>query len=189
MTNVPSTGRPRTGTFDKLNERLAAHSKTFGLDMSALWREAINSMVDAASTELKWAYADMLAGWEVIRYLLSEETAAKRNSGLRDLLRKVAAAQWDNDERVKFSQVDLDRERLADLFVDVPADMIHVPRRAQGLATDTHRLGRCRLLHHRQVALPVHPRAGSTRSGQVHAGADRLPGVPCRIHAGTDAHI
>ncbi|MGW0486330.1 hypothetical protein [Nonomuraea sp. NPDC003214] len=103
MTNVPSTGRPRTGTFDKLNERLAAHSKAFGLDMSALWREAINPMVDAASTEPKWAYADMLAGWDLIRYLLSEEAAAKRDSGLRDLLRKVAAAQWDDDERASSS--------------------------------------------------------------------------------------
>lgn len=141
VTNVPSTGRRGTGTFDKLNKKLVGHSKSFGLEMSALWREAINSMVDSAPRELKWAYADMLAGWDLIRYIVSEEAAAKRDSGLRDLLRKVAAAQWAEDERIKFSQVELDREHLSDLFVDVPADRIQVPRRAPGIASDANRLG------------------------------------------------
>ena len=60
----------------------------------------------------------MLAGWELIRYLIAEDAAGK-HSRPAQLIRKVAAVQWDEDERVKFSQVDIDREKVADLFIDV----------------------------------------------------------------------
>ncbi|MFE5567063.1 NACHT domain-containing protein [Amycolatopsis japonica] len=123
VTNVPSTGRPGTGTFDRLNKRLDKHAKTFGFDeMTCFWREAVDGMVDGASTEIKWQYADMLAGWDLIRYLVNEEAVGRRDGGLRALVRKVASTQWDDDERVKFSQVDIDREKVADLFIDVSAD-------------------------------------------------------------------
>ncbi|QDZ14170.1 NACHT domain-containing protein [Humibacter ginsenosidimutans] len=141
VTNVPSTGKLGTGTFDRLNKKLAAHSEEYGLEITGLWREAIDGMVDNADSEIKWQYADMLAGWDLIRYLLSEQAVAQRDSGLGDLVRRVAAAQWKDDERIKFSQVELDREHLSDLFVDVPADRIQVPRRAQTLAGAATRLG------------------------------------------------
>jgi hypothetical protein len=141
VTNVASTGTRDTGTFDKLNAKLDEYSKEFGLEMSCIWREALNPMVDSAPTETKWAYAEMLAGWDLIRYLISEQTDATKNSGLRELIRRVTAAQWDEDERIKFSQVELDRERLSELFVDVPADRIGVPRRVEFPPQSTGRLG------------------------------------------------
>ncbi len=141
VTNVPSTGKPGTGTFDRLNAKLDAHSKELGLEMSCLWREAIDAMVDSAPSETKWAYAEMLAGWDLIRYLISEQSAAAKDSGLRELLHKVAAAQWDEDDRIKFSQVELDRERLTELFVDVPAERIHVPSRVATSPRDTTAVG------------------------------------------------
>jgi hypothetical protein len=59
VTNVPSTGRARTGAFDRLNSKLDAHAKKFGLDeMTCVWREAVDGMVDGAPTEIKWQYAD-----------------------------------------------------------------------------------------------------------------------------------
>lgn len=125
VTNVPSTGKPKTGTFDRLNSKLDAHAKAYGLEqMSCLWREAVDGMVDDASTEIKWQYAEMLAGWDLIRYLISEEVVERKDHGLRALVRKVAATQWDDDELVKFSQVDIDREKVVDLFIDVGADRI-----------------------------------------------------------------
>lgn len=125
VTNVPSTGKPKTGTFDRLNSKLDAHAKAYGLEqMSCLWREAVDGMVDDASTEIKWQYAEMLAGWDLIRYLISEEVVERKDRGLRALVRKVAATQWDDDELVKFSQVDIDREKVVDLFIDVGADRI-----------------------------------------------------------------
>ena len=134
VTNVASTGKARTGSFDRLNVKLDEYSHEFGLEMSCLWREGLNPMVDSAPAETKWAYADMLAGWDLIRYLIAEHAGTARDSGLRELVRKVAAAQWDEDERIKFSQVEMDQERLADLFVDVPAVQISVPERATAFA-------------------------------------------------------
>jgi hypothetical protein len=123
VTNIPSTGKAGTGTFDVLNSRLDAHAKAFGFEeMSCLWREAVDGMVDSSPNDLTWKYADMLAGWDLIRYLVSEEDISRHDAGLRRLIRKVAAVQWDEDERVKFSQVDVDREVVADLFIDVNAD-------------------------------------------------------------------
>lgn len=127
-TNVPSTSKPRSGTFDRLQAELDALGKEYGVEMRCLWREAIDGMVDSAPDTITWAYADMLAGWDLIRYLIDEQGKSRRDSGLRELVRKVAADQWDEDEKVKFSQVDIDRERVADLFVDVTADRLRAPR-------------------------------------------------------------
>jgi hypothetical protein len=125
VTNVASTGKPGTGTFDRLNAKLDEHAKTFGYDqMSCVWREALNPMVDNAPDTTKWAYADMLAGWDLVRYLIAEQAGAARDRGLRHLIRQVAATQWGEDEQVKFSQSDVDREKVIDLFVDVTADRI-----------------------------------------------------------------
>lgn len=126
VTNVASTAKPRVGTFDRLNEKLEAYATDFGFEqMTCIWREALNPWVDNAPTETKWAYADMLAGWDLIRYLVTEHVGAAKDRGLRDVIRKVTAAQWEDDNRVKFSQSDVDRERVVDLFVDVTAQRVH----------------------------------------------------------------
>ena len=136
VTNVPGTAKPRSGTIDQLDAKLAAHARAFGFEeMTAIWRESLDAFLDTAPTELLWQYADMLAGWELIRYLINEEFQAGKDKGLRDLVRKVAASQWGEDELVKFSQVDVDRERVADLFVDVTAERLRPdaePRVVQG---------------------------------------------------------
>jgi hypothetical protein len=125
VTNVASTAKPNSGTFDRLNTKLEEHAKAFGYDeMSCVWREALNPWVDNAPEATKWAYADMLAGWDLIRYLMAEQAGAAKDKGLRDLVRKVAATQWGEDERVKFSQSEVDREKVVDLFVDVTADRV-----------------------------------------------------------------
>lgn len=74
VTNVPSTAKPSTGTFDRLDAKLLEHSREFGIELSAMWRETVDAMVDSAATETKWAYADMLAGWDLIRYPIAEQT-------------------------------------------------------------------------------------------------------------------
>lgn len=127
VTNIPSTGKFGTGSFDALNTRLDEHAREYGFEqMTCLWREAVDGMVDNADDDLLWKYADMLAGWELVRYLVAEDRADRQDVGLRKLVRKVAAVQWDEDERVKFSQVDIDREKVADLFIDVNADRLTV---------------------------------------------------------------
>lgn len=126
VTNVGSTAKEESGTFDRLDKKLEAYAKDFGYEqMTCIWREALNPWVDNAPTETKWAYADMLAGWDLIRYLVAEHIGAGKDKAHRDLIRKVAAAQWEDDKLVKFSQSDVDREKVVDLFVDVTADRVH----------------------------------------------------------------
>lgn len=126
VTNVGSTAKDDSGTFDRLDKKLQAYAKNFGYEqMTCIWREALNPWVDNAPTETKWAYAEMLAGWDLVRYLVAEHVGAGKDKAHRDLIRKVAAAQWEDDQRVKFSQSDVDREKVVDLFVDVTADRVH----------------------------------------------------------------
>lgn len=126
VTNVGSTAKDDSGTFDRLDKKLQAYAKNFGYEqMTCIWREALNPWVDNAPTETKWAYAEMLAGWDLVRYLVAEHVGAGKDKAHRDLIRKVAAAQWEDDKRVKFSQSDVDREKVVDLFVDVTADRVH----------------------------------------------------------------
>ncbi|MEN8675001.1 hypothetical protein [Nocardioides sp.] len=123
VTNVGSTGAPKTGTFDRLDRKLQDHAKAYDFEeMTCVWREQLDAFLDTMADEVKWKYADMLAGWDLIRYLIDEHFAGNRDRGLRSLVRKVAATQWSDDERVKFSQSEgVDRERVADLFIDVTA--------------------------------------------------------------------
>lgn len=132
VTNVPSTGRRERGTFDRVDKKLLELSEQFGINIACIWREEVDSMVDSAPDSIIWSYADMLAGWDLIRYLLNEQSEHSRNNNIRELLSKVAASQWADDERVKFSQVDVDREKIADLFIDVSAQRIQAVDSAQG---------------------------------------------------------
>lgn len=123
VTNVGSTGTPKTGTFDRLDRKLQEHAAAYGFeDLTCVWREQLDGFLDSMPDEVKWQYADMLAGWDLVRYLINEHFGGHRDSGLRSLIRKVAATQWSDDEKVKFSQAEgVDRERVADLFIDVTA--------------------------------------------------------------------
>jgi hypothetical protein len=128
VTNVASTAKPETGTFAQLDKKLEEYAKDLGYDqMTCIWREALNPWVDNAPDSTKWAYADMLAGWDLIRYLVAEQVGSTKNQVDRKLIRKIAAAQWEDDQRVKFSQADVDQEKVVDLFVDVTAELVHAP--------------------------------------------------------------
>ncbi len=78
VTNVGSTAKDDSGTFDRLDKKLQAYAKDFGYEqMTCIWREALNPWVDNAPTETKWAYAEMLAGWDLVRYLVAEQDRAR----------------------------------------------------------------------------------------------------------------
>jgi hypothetical protein len=81
VTNVPSTGKPGSGTFDRIAAELDEYGKDLGIEMSALWRESLDAMVDSAPDSVKWAYADMLAGWDLLRYLIGAQEAGRRDRG------------------------------------------------------------------------------------------------------------
>ena len=72
----------------------------------------------------------MLAGVEAMRYLIHGSQVEGQAARMRDTILHVMASQWREDAKIKFSQVDMDRTNLADLFVDVNASLQHAARNA-----------------------------------------------------------
>lgn len=166
VTNVASTAKEDSGTFDRLDKKLQSYAKDFGYEqMTCIWREALNTWVDNAPTETKWAYAEMLAGWDLIRYLVAEHAGAGKDRASRDLIRKVAAAQWEDDKRVKFSQSGVDRETVADLFVDVTAVRVHTAASNRLQSQSPTALGAAAYLLH--AATPFTLVRGSPGQGEM----------------------
>ncbi|MFJ5022043.1 NACHT domain-containing protein [Streptomyces goshikiensis] len=130
MTSVAGTAVPGRGSMDKIDVILDRYSSDFGIPLHIWWRADIDARVDAAPTELKWAYSDMLAGHDLVRYLIDGSGAAAYDHALRTLVMKVIATQWDEDAKVKFKQVELTSHDLNDLFVDVEATRLSTPRAA-----------------------------------------------------------
>jgi hypothetical protein len=65
----------------------------------------LNAWVSGAPTEITWAFADTLAGWDLIRYLVSEFVGSNHDTRTRHLIRKIAEVSWKEDEKLKFSQL------------------------------------------------------------------------------------
>ncbi|MEV4976676.1 hypothetical protein [Streptomyces scopuliridis] len=107
--------------MDKLDTAVGTYSKQFGLPIHIWWRSDIDARVDTAPTELNWAYSDMLAGQDRVRYLIDGVGQAAHDHALRTLAMKVIATQWDEEAKVKFKQAELTSHRLEDLFIDVEA--------------------------------------------------------------------
>ncbi|MGW3514585.1 NACHT domain-containing protein [Streptomyces hydrogenans] len=128
LTSVSGTAVPQRGSMDTLDAKLADYSATFGVPIHVWWRADIDARLDAAPSELKWAYSDMLAGQDLIRYLIEGAGAAAHDHELRTLALKVIATQWDEDAKVKFKQVELTSHHLKDLFIDVKAVRLSMPK-------------------------------------------------------------
>lgn len=177
VTNVPSTAKPGSGTFVQLNKKLDEYAKELGFDeMTCIWREALNSWLDNSEDSIKWAYADMLAGWDLIRFLVAEQVGATKNQADRKLIRQVAASQWDDDQRVKFSQAEVDRKRMVDLFVDVTAELVHSPERARVRSLSSNELGGA--AHHLlQTPVPF-----TLVRGAPGQGKSTLSQYICQVH-------
>lgn len=141
LTCVAGTSARAQGTMDRLDERLRVHSENFGIPMSCWWQADIDARVDTAPKELKWAYSDMLAGHDLVRYLIESDTLEARDRELGILLGKVVATQWQEDAKVKFRQVDMDNCDLTDLYVDVTALSVHGPSRRPHFPRDKTELG------------------------------------------------
>jgi hypothetical protein len=130
MTSVAGTSIPKRGSMPRLQVELAASSKRLGIPMVCLWQADIDAMVDAAPDSIKWNYQEMLAGSELVRFLIHGSQVEGRAAELRETLRSVMATQWLEDAKVKFSQVEMDHINIVDLFVDVEERLEAAPTNA-----------------------------------------------------------
>jgi hypothetical protein len=176
LTCVAGTAARGRGTMDCLEERLKVHSNEFGIPVSCWWQADLDARVDAAPKELKWEYSEMLAGHDLVRYLIESGALEKRDRELGVMLRKVVATQWQEDAKVRFRQVDMDNYDLTDLYVDVPARSVHAQRRIPGLGPGESALGgAASYLLETQTALTV-------VRGAPGQGKSTLSQYLCQVH-------
>ncbi|MGW6035971.1 NACHT domain-containing protein [Gordonia terrae] len=183
MTCVAGTSTPDTGTIDRLDSEFAALSTRFGITMEPLWQADIDGMVDGAPDAIKWSYQEMLAGPDLIRFLLHGSSVEGRAAEMRTTLLRVMKNQGVEDAKVKFSQADLDQTPLAEVYVDVTAELVSGPRAAPdlaGLSTYQDRaVGALEYLLHTSMPYTV-------VRGEPGQGKSTLGQYLCQVHR---AHI
>lgn len=114
ITNISGTAHPDVGSIDKMN---AVLSKAIGIPSMCWWRDDLNRRLEDAWS-IKWAYPEIMAGPDFLRALVESgltEHKERRAAAIRAFLRH----QYENDEEVRFKQVEL-QNKLLDLFIDVP---------------------------------------------------------------------
>lgn len=178
MTCVAGTAAPGKGTMDKLDEEFEALSKKFGVPMEPLWQADLDGMVDAAPDAIKWSYADMLAGQDLIRFLLHGSAAEGRAAEMRTTLLRVMKNQGGEDSKVKFSQADLDQTQLADVYVDVEAELVSEPRVAADLVVRSKHMVRAGALTYLlNTVMPY-----TVVRGEPGQGKSTLGQYLCQVH-------
>lgn len=128
MTSVAGTTTSAdTGSMQKLQVSLKEYSEELGIPIECWWQADVDAEVDAAPDSVKWSYQEMLAGTDAIRYLIFGSGKDGEAHEMRATILKVMASQWGDDSKIKFSQLDMDRVNIADLFIDVKARKVQSP--------------------------------------------------------------
>ncbi|MFC8408748.1 NACHT domain-containing protein [Arthrobacter sp. NPDC057259] len=128
MTSVAGTTTSKdSGSMQRLQISLDEFSNEFGIPVECWWQADIDAEVDAAPDSVKWSYQEMLAGTAAIRYLIFGAEKDGEAHEMRDTMLKVMASQWGDDSKIKFSQLDMDRVDIAELFIDVKAKQVQQP--------------------------------------------------------------
>lgn len=116
VTNAAGTSHPGAGRIDKVQDWI---DNNLPIPGQCLWRTELDARFQRAPSSLKFAYAEMLTGEDGIQLAVEGLFGPQRERQLR-AIRAFLSGQYDDDELVKFKQVDL-KNSLRDLFVDVPA--------------------------------------------------------------------
>jgi hypothetical protein len=131
MTSVAGTTTSQgTGSFQKFEDYRRKLSEELGVPIECWWQADIDALVDAAPDAIKWSYQEMLAGSDAIKYLIFGSQVEGQAARMRETMLHVMGTQWREDSKIKFSQVDMDRVGVVDLFVDVQASLQAAPRNA-----------------------------------------------------------
>lgn len=131
MTSVASTTTATgTGSLQNLEVFRTKLEKELGISVECWWQADMDALMDKAPEAIKWSFPQVLVGTDAMRYLMHASHVEAEAAQMRDTMTQVMATQWEEDSRVKFSQLDMDHINVADLFVDVHASLVSPPRRA-----------------------------------------------------------
>lgn len=114
ITNVAGTAHLGSGSIDRLQDEL---NSRLPIPSTCWWRDDLNRRLDG-NWDIKLRYPEILSGQDFLR-LLFETSAGQDHARRERALKLFMAAQYEEDEDVKFKQVEL-HNKLLDLFVDLP---------------------------------------------------------------------
>ncbi|MFB7716779.1 NACHT domain-containing protein [Nocardia sp. NPDC056100] len=122
VTNARGTSHLDSGRIDRIDAWLKSHLQ---IDSMCWWRDEIDRRMDLAPTELKLKYSEILTLEDGIDVVL-KKVLGSSNKRRDDAIRCFIVKQYEDDEDIKFRQIDLSNE-LLNLFIDIP---IIFPRNA-----------------------------------------------------------
>jgi len=114
LTNVGGTAHPGGGSIDKMNAYL---SEALGVEAFCWWRDDLDRRLDNNS-DVKWSYPDLLKATDLLQGLMTGvlgESEERRRAAMQAYI----ASQYEDDEDLKFKQVDL-QSNMVGLYVDLP---------------------------------------------------------------------
>jgi hypothetical protein len=114
ITNIAGTAHPRVGSIDRINDYLTS---ALEIESYCWWRDDLDRRLDAHSS-VKWSYPEVLKATDLLEALISGmlgEDEERRRAAIRAYM----TAQYEDDEELKFKQVEL-RSTMTSLFVDLP---------------------------------------------------------------------
>lgn len=118
-TNVAGTGTLDVGTIDLLEPELRTRAAAWGLEtLTVWWRDDIDARFGSAPLSMKIRFRRALTSDELLAVTLVD-----RSEGADRVDRTLAAYiadRFDQDNRVRFEQADLNGPTVEKLFVDVP---------------------------------------------------------------------
>lgn len=133
ITNVPGTAHLDVGSIDKASRIL---TDQLGIPAKCWWRDDLNRKLDNAY-DLKWMYPEVMSGPDMLRAIIESGLTDDRERRT-NTLRTFIGSQYEQDQEVRFKQVDL-QNNLLDLFVDVPM-ILRAPSRRRHDNVDRWRI-------------------------------------------------
>ncbi len=125
VSNVEGSAHLDVGLIDTTKNWLRERCN---VDPECLFRADIERRLDG-NWDIKWAYPEILSGADNLRILV-ETVSPGRVDTLRAALNSFMTAQYKQDYRVKFKQVDLEG-RLLELFTDTSFEVVVSTDRAE----------------------------------------------------------
>ena len=117
ITNVKGTSHLDGGSMDRLQNELMT---LLDIEVHCWWRDDISRRLDN-HWDIKLRYPEILNGQDYLRLLIEHRPDSDHRRRL-NAVKAFIAHQYDEDQEVKFKQVEL-QNRLLDLFVDLPLEI------------------------------------------------------------------
>jgi hypothetical protein len=183
VTNISATAAARRGEMDRVSNRLESLGNDHGLDLGVVWKSDLDAWVRRSPQGIRLAFPEMLVGAEALVALFSADDLLQRERERRDLISDYVSSCWARDSQIKFSQVKLQSNSLARLFIDISAKRMPSTTQSspgRGFASDEPDLAKYLLASGKSLVL-IEGTPGQGKStvvqyvAQAHRAAIRSP--------------